>query len=114
MSWRAVGCGLVGAIVFVLIGLLGIWRAGAPAECPGLLPYEPSAYEPVGSAVAEPTLEGVGTGLERAGTTSFGLATWDVYVEPGRVPAASGEPLPQRIVLACGDGTFQAYQRGLE
>ncbi len=52
--------------------------------------------------------------LEPAGSTSFGLARWEVYVEPGFAPASSAELLPQRIVLECGDGTFQAYQRGTE
>ena len=88
--------------------------AGAPAECPDLLPYQPANYEPVGAATAEPALEGVAGPLEPAGSTSFGLARWEVYVEPGFAPAASGELLPQRIVLECGDGTFQAYQRGAE
>ena len=49
-----------------------------------------------------------------SGYASFGLARWEVWVEPGRAPAASGDVLPQRIVLACGDGTYQAYQRGTE
>jgi hypothetical protein len=114
VNWRAAGCGTVGAIVFVAIGVFGIWRAGAPAECPNLLPYEPAAFQPVGDATTEPTLDGVPGPLEPAGSASFGLARWDVYVEPGFAPAASGEPLPQRIVLACGDGSFQAYHRGIE
>lgn len=112
MSWRAIGCGTVGAVAFVLIGLIGIWRAGGPAECPTLLPYEPAAYRPAGEPTDEPQLEGIDEELELAGTTSFGLASWEVWVEPGRVPASAQDPLPQRIVLACGDGTFQAYQRG--
>ena len=114
MSGRAIGCGGLAAIVFVVIGLIGVWRAGAPAECPGGLPYEPSAYEPVGSPSSSPVLEGMAEPLEPAGSTSFGLARWDVYVEPGFAPAASGESLPQRIVLECGDGSFQAYHRGTE
>jgi len=114
VSWRAVGCGGLAAIVFVVIGLIGVWRAGAPAECPGGLPYQPTAYEPVGSPAAAPVLEGIAEPLERAGSTSFGLARWEVYVEPGFAPAASDEPLPQRIVLECGDGSFQAYHRGTE
>lgn len=114
MNGRAIGCGALGAVVFIGIGLFGIWRASAPAECPDLLPYEPAAYEPVGSTTTEPTLEGIGDALEQAGSASFGLARWDVYVEPGFAPAASGDPLPQRIVLDCGDGTFQAYHRALE
>jgi hypothetical protein len=112
VSRRALGCGTVGAVAFVLIGLIGLWRAGAPAECPALLPYEPSAYRPAGAPLDEPRLEGVDEPLELAGRTSFGLANWEVWVEPNRVPPTADDPLPQRIVLACGDGTFQAYQRG--
>ena len=114
MNRRVLGCGTLGAIVFVGVGLFGIWRASAPAECPELLPYQPAAFEPVGSPAAAPMLEGIDRALERAGSASFGLARWEVYVEPGFAPAASGEPLPQRIVLDCGDGSFQAYHRGTE
>ena len=114
MNRRVLGCGTLGAIVFVGVGLFGIWRASAPAECPELLPYQPAAFEPVGSPAAAPVLEGIDRALERAGSASFGLARWEVYVEPGFAPAASGEPLPQRIVLDCDDGSFQAYHRGTE
>jgi hypothetical protein len=114
VNWRAIGCGTLAAAAFVLIGLIGIWRAGAPAECPSLLPYEPSAYRPAADPTGEPRLEGVDEPLELAGTTSFGLASWEVWVEPGRVPDAAGDPLPPRIVLACGDGSYRAYQRGTD
>jgi hypothetical protein len=114
VSWRAIGCGTLAAVAFVGISLFAISRATAPAECPDLLPYEPASYEPVGERTDEPQLEGIDEALERAGTTSFGLASWELWVEPGRVPSASGEPLPQRIVLDCRDGTFQAFQRGTE
>jgi hypothetical protein len=112
VNWRVIGCGGLAALVFVLVGIFAVNRAFAPAECPPTLPYEPASYQPVGGATDAPRLEGIDEELERAGTTSFGLASWEVWVEPGRAPAASGELLPQRIVLACGDGTFQAYQRG--
>jgi hypothetical protein len=102
----------VAAGAFVLVATLAVLRAGAPAECPDTLPYEPASYQPVGDPAAEPTLDGIDDPLEESGSVTFGLATWKVWVEPGRAPAASGEPLPQRIVLECGDGTFQAYQRG--
>ena len=111
MNWRAAGCGTLGVLVFVTVGVIGVWRASDPAECPDLLPYQPAAFRPVGQPTTEPALEGVPGPLERAGSTAFGLATWDVYVEPGFAPAASGEPLPQRIALDCGDGSFQAYHR---
>lgn len=109
MSPRAVGCGILAAAGFVLIGVIAIWRAGAPAECPGLLPYDPAAYEPIGTPTAEPVLDG--GQLERAAQVSFGLASWTVYLPPGTAPTASGVPLPRRIVLDCRDGTFQAFQR---
>lgn len=112
MNWRVVGCGTLAAGAFVLLALLSIWRAGAPAECPSTLPYEPAAYRPAGTPTDTPHLDGITEPLERSGTVTFGLATWEVWVEPGRAPTASAEPLPQRIVLDCGDGTYQAYQRG--
>jgi hypothetical protein len=112
MNWRAIGCGALAAGVFVLVGILSIVRVGAPAECPPSLPYDPAPYRPASEPTDSPRLEGIDEPLEQAGSTSFGLARWDVWVEPGRAPTASGEPLPQRIVLGCGDGTYRAYQRG--
>lgn len=114
MNWRAIGCGTLAAAAFVLLGIWGISRAFPAAACPDVLPYEPASYRPAGDPTDTPTLEGVDAALERAREVSFGLASWQVWVEPGRAPSASGEPLPQRIVLECGDGTFQAYQRGTE
>ena len=114
MNGRALGCGTLAAAVFVAVGIFGILRTSAPAECPDLLPYQPANYAPVGAATSEPTLDGVAGPLEPAGSTSFGLARWDVYVEPGFAPASSGAVLPQRMVLECGDGSFQAYQRGVQ
>lgn len=111
MNRRAIGCGAVVVFAFLLIGAWGILRATGPADCPASLPYEPAAYEPVGESTDAPALEGVDEDLVQAGSVSFGLASWPVWVEPGLMPAASGEPLPQRIVLQCGEG-FQSYHRG--
>ena len=108
MNWRAIGCGTLAAAAFVGIGIIGISRSFPPSECPTRLPYQPGAYDPTGQATAEARLNG--RPLEPAGRTAFGLASWVVWVERD-VPAASGEPLPERIVLECGDGTFQAYER---
>ena len=112
MNRRAIGCVTVAAGVFVIVATLAVLRAGAPAECPDALPYQPASYRPAGEPMPEPTLDGIDEPLEEAGSVGFGLATWRVWVEPGRAPSASGEPLPQRIVLECGDGMYQAYQRG--
>lgn len=114
MNRRVLGCGTLAATAFILVGILGISRALAPAECPPLLPYEPAPYRPAGDPVPEPMLSGVPDELVLAGRTSFGMTGWDVWVEPGRVPATAEDALPQRIVLDCRDGTFQAYQRGTE
>lgn len=112
MNWRVIGCGGLAAAVFVIVAAFAVFRAGAPAECPASLPYEPASFRPVGEPTDEPRLEGIADSLEEEGVITFGLATWRVWVEPERAPVPSGEPLPQRIVLECGDGTFQAYQRG--
>jgi hypothetical protein len=108
---RALGCGTLAAAVFISLALFAILRAGAPAECPDGLPYQPASYEPVGDPTGTPTLEGVDAELVNSGRASFGLASWPVWVEPERVPTGSATTLPPRIVLECGNGTFQAYQR---
>ena len=111
MNWRVIGCGTLALAAFLLIGAWGILRATGPADCPEALPYQPASYAPVGTVTEVPSLDGAEGDLERAGRVGFGLTSWEVFVEPGLVPVASGEPLPQRIVLECGAG-FQAYQRG--
>lgn len=108
MNRGAIGCGLLAAAIFVGLGLWGIQRAMAPAACPDRLAYEPSSFEPSGPTLSAPVLDG--QQLTEAGTVSFGMAAWRVWVEPGRAPTAGGEPLPEVIVLACGDG-YQAYRR---
>ncbi len=112
MNWRAIGCGTLAAAVFVLIGVLGIWRSLAPAECPDRLPYEPAPYHAVGEATDEPMLPDSSSPPERIGSASFGLASWDVYVAPEERPVTANEPLPERIVLDCGNDTFRAFERG--
>ena len=112
MNLRVVGCAGLAAAVFVVVAAFAVFRAGAPAECPASLPYEPATFQPVGEPTDGPRLEGVADDLVESGGITFGLATWRVWIEPARAPVPSGEPLPQRIVLECGDGTYQAYQRG--
>lgn len=112
MSRRAIGCGTLAASVFVLVGLLSIWRAGPPPGCPAQLVYPDATYEPDGAPGDAPRLAGVDASLEPGFRTSAGgFTTWTVWVEPDDVPTASGDPLPDRMVLECGDGTFQAYRR---
>ena len=112
MNWRAIGCGTVAAGIFVLTGLIAIWRAGPPPGCPATLEYTDAAYEPIGSPGHSPALEGVDAPLEPGFRTTVGFSSWTVWVDPADVPTASSAPLPARMVLECGDGTFQAYRRG--
>ena len=111
MSWRAIGCGTLAAGVFVLVGLIAIWRAGPPPGCPSELEYADSAYEPTGSPAASPSLSGVDDALEPGFRTTVGFSSWTVWVDPADAPTASSAPLPASMVLECGDGTFQAYRR---
>ena len=112
MSWRAIGCGTLAAGVFILVGLIAVWRAGPPAGCPSDLEYADGTYEPTGPATASPSLEGVAAELEAGFQTTVGFSTWTVWVEPADAPTASSAPLPERMVLECGDGSFQAFRRG--
>ena len=114
MTPRAIGCGTAVAAAFVLLGVLAIIRAGAPGECPGRLPTEAGAYEPIGTPMSEPRIEGVDERLHATGEIRFGMAAWTVHLAPGTEPRASGEPLPRRIVLDCRDGTYQTFQRASE
>jgi len=108
VNWRAIGCGTLAVAVFVAIGVWGVLRATEPPDCPADLPYEPAPYAPVGATLTEPIHDG--TTFEEAGTMGYGLTSWSVWVAPGTVPAASGDPLPARVILRCGDG-YQAYVR---
>ncbi len=112
MSWRAIGCGTLAAGVFILVGLIAIWRAGPAPGCPAQLVYPDATYRPEGPAADAPRLDGVDASLEPGFRTSAGgFTTWTVWVPPDDLPTASGDPLPDRMVLECGDGTFQAYGR---
>ena len=111
MNWRALGCLLLAVAVFVLVGIFGIWRAVAPAGCPPELPTEAGVWRPVGPTSSEPRLPGAGEDLEPAGEIGFGLATWELWVPPGTAPSASGDPLPERLVLMCDPNEYQAYER---
>jgi hypothetical protein len=111
VSWRAIGCGTLAAGIFILVGLIAIWRAGPPAGCPDQLEYPEGPFEPIGSAIPSPSLAGVDAPLEPGFRTTVGFASWTVWVDPADAPTASAAPLPDRMVLECGDGTFQAYRR---
>jgi hypothetical protein len=112
VSWRAVGCGTLAAGVFVVVGLLAILRAEPPPGCPAELMFtDVGGYERVGSPSDVPRIEGATASPVAGFQTRAGLSTFTVWVDPADAPAASSDPLPGRIALECGDGTFQSYRR---
>jgi hypothetical protein len=101
---RAVGCAVIGVVVFLAVGAFGLSRALAPSGCPGRMQYVARAYLPDGPPMSSPD-----TDLVQIGSTFIGLTTRAVYAEAGSAPSGSaGEP-PDRFVLDCADGTFQAF-----
>jgi hypothetical protein len=112
VNWRAIGCGTLAAGVFIAVGLFAILRAEPPPGCPTQLTFtDVGAYEPVGSPSDVPLIERASASPVAGFQTRAGLSTFTVWVDPADAPAASSDPLPDRIALECGDGTFQAYRR---
>lgn len=110
MNWRALGCGGLAALVFVAIGVLGLTRVLAPADCPPGFQFPDATFVAVGERTSEPRLASSDEELEPAGELRFGYG-WELWLPPGTAPSASGEPLPDALVLGCPDGSFQAYRR---
>jgi hypothetical protein len=104
---RAIGCAVIGVAAFLAIGLFGLSRAVAPTGCPDRLQYLAEAYLPEGAPIERPD-----PSLVEIGSTFIGLTTRTVYAEPGVAPATGSTDPPDRFVLDCADGTFQAYVLG--
>ena len=104
MNRRAIGCLVIGIAAFLALGLFGLSRAVAPTGCPDRLQYAAEAYFPKGAPAASPE-----QGSVQIGSTFIGLTTRAVYAEAGTPqPSGSTDP-PDRFMLDCADGTFQAY-----
>lgn len=111
MNWRAIGCLGLGALVFVGIGLLGMSMAFSGQEgCPASLAWQDRTYLAYGSPAASPALPDESGDPASIGATFFGLATRTVYGPPGSSPSTRAEDRPDRIVMDCADGSFQAYR----
>lgn len=109
MNWRALGCGVVGAAVFVGIGLLGLSAAFRGAQgCAPALQWEDRAYQAIGTPAPSPDL-GDGDAVP-IGSTFTGPITRAVYGPPGSSPSTDAADRPEAIALDCGDGTFQSYR----
>ncbi len=108
MNVRAIGCIVVGAVIFILIGLAGLNLASSRVGCPSGIGWLDRTYEPAGTPASSP-VAGDGTPV-KLGSTFIGLATRSVYGPAGTDPSASGSTRPDVIALDCGDGTFQTYR----
>lgn len=113
MNWRAAGCLVVGAALFVGIGLLGLWRVTSQTGCFDQLHTADGVYQAAGTPAPSPVLAGGEPAVE-IGSTLVGLATRRVYAPQGTNPDDPSEPRPSEVAVECGDGTFQAYRLGPE
>ena len=111
MNWRAAGCLLVGVVLFVGIGLLGLWRATSQTGCFAELHTADGVYRAAGTPAPSPALSSGERPVE-IGTTLVGLATRRVYAPEGTDPQDPQAPRPSQVAVECGDGTFQAYVLG--
>jgi hypothetical protein len=113
VNWRAAGCLVAGAVTFVAIGLIGMSLAFSDLDgCPSTLQWEERTYQAEGSPGPSPDLSALGApgSPGEIGSTFVGLTTRQVYGPPGSSPSTRAEDRPDRIVLTCGDGTYQAYR----
>ncbi len=111
MNWRAGGCLVVGVVLFVGIGLLGLWRATGQTGCFAELHTADGVYRAAGTPAPNPQLSSGERAVE-VGTTLVGLATRRVYAPAGTDPHDPAAPRPAQVAVECGDGTFQAYVLG--
>ncbi|HJT64790.1 MAG TPA: hypothetical protein VJ839_08485 [Candidatus Limnocylindria bacterium] len=107
MSWRLLGCGLLGAVVFVALGIWALTLAMGRIGCPATLNWDDQIYVAVGETTSTPSL-GEGEPVQ-LGVTFVGVLTREVYGPEGSSPTAEPRDRPEQLALACGDETFQTY-----
>ena len=108
MNWRAVGCAVLAAAVFVGLGLWSLQMAIGRPGCPETLLWGDRVYTAAGDPTASPV---VGSGEPvPLGTTLVGIVSREVYGPPGSAPSPTSEDRPDEIGLECGDGTFVSYE----
>jgi hypothetical protein len=107
MNWRAIGCAVFAAAVFVGLGIWSLQMALGKPGCPPALQWGDRVYVAAGRATAEP-VAGDGEPV-LLGTTLVGPLSRDVYGPPGSAPSHLAGDRPETIALECGDGTFVTY-----
>lgn len=100
MNRRAIGCGVLGVVAFIGIGLFGLSMATTRVGCPGRLQWDAQGYQLEGTPAPSPF-----EGSESIGSTFVGLTTRRAYAIP------SGSARPERVALECGDGSYQTYRQ---
>jgi hypothetical protein len=109
VNWRAIGCLVIGAAVFVAIGLLGMSFAfRAQPGCPERLQWADRTYLAEGTPAPSPAFASPGEPVA-IGSTFFGLTTRQMYGPPGSSPSTEAEDRPETVALDCADGTYQTY-----
>jgi hypothetical protein len=107
VNLRAIGCMTLGAVLFVLVGIVGVNLATSRTGCPDRLQWIDLSYRAEGTPRPSPAA-GDGDPV-RLGATFVGLTTRDIFGPPGSDPSNAGER-PDVIAMACGDGTFVTYR----
>lgn len=111
MNLRAIGCIVIGSLIFIGIGLLGLSMATSRIGCPDRLQWTDTGYLPADAPTESPTLpDEPETEPVEIGSTFIGLTTRKVYGPEAVDPADPNAERPTQIVLECGDGTYQAYR----
>jgi len=106
MNWRAVGCAVLAAAIFVGLGVWALQMAMGRPGCPQTLRWGDRVYTAAREPAAVPV---VGSGEPVSlGNTLVGALTREVFGPPGS--SADAEDRPDEIALECGDGTFVTYR----
>lgn len=110
MNLRAIGCIVIGSLVFIGIGLLGLSMATSRIGCPDRLQWTDTAYLPAEAPTESPTLPADPEAKPvEIGSTFIGLTTRKVYGPTAIDASDPNAERPTQIALECGDGTYQAY-----
>jgi hypothetical protein len=110
VSRRALGCGVLAAALFVGLGLLAMSMAFSRFEgCPSRLQWGDRLYDPAASPLPSPSFADGGEPVD-IGSTLIGLTTRQVWGPPGSDAPSAAYQRPARIILDCGNGTFQEYR----
>ena len=108
MNWRAAGCAVLAAAVFVGLGVWALLLALGRPGCPTTLVWGDRVYQSVGNPTELPV---VGSGEPvKLGTTLVVALSRDIYGPEGSTPSEDADDRPDEIALDCGDGTFVSYR----